>query len=65
MEILHKLTLLEPDLCQECRFAVPAYITSGGKKEKIVKCLRRDCDNWDRESAVALKSEERVEEERE
>ena len=41
------IRLLEPSLCQECRFREETVVTLDGRDEPAVRCLRRDCDNWD------------------
>lgn len=38
------VNLLEPDLCLACRFC--RWTEVSGKP--MIKCLRKDCDNWDR-----------------
>jgi hypothetical protein len=48
------IRLMEPDLCLECRFAQNAVVEYAGKTEKVIKCLRLDCDNWIREGAEVI-----------
>jgi hypothetical protein len=51
---LKVVKLIEPDLCQECRFANEADVeTQDGSKQRMVYCRRLDCDNWDYASAEA------------
>jgi hypothetical protein len=61
---LKVVRLLEPDLCQECRFAHEAEVeTADGSKQRMVYCKRLDCDNWDYSSAEpAVKVDERPDE---
>lgn len=44
---LKVITLIEPDLCLECRFSelFDAESEDGTVSEKIL-CKRGDCDNW-------------------
>jgi len=53
------ITLLEPDLCLDCRFAV---FTEGESEDshfrRIVYCRRLDCDNWGREDTAASDEKE-------
>lgn len=47
--------LIEPDLCLECRFAQTADVEmSDGSVQRMIRCRRLDCDNWDYESAEAV-----------
>lgn len=40
--------LLEPKMCESCRFAQMANVeTMDGKVRPMIHCLRLDCDNWD------------------
>ena len=40
--------LIEPDMCLDCRFSSVAEVDSEyGVKQRIIRCLRLDCDNWD------------------
>jgi len=43
------IKLLDPDMCLECRFADLGreIKNENGEISKVVKCNRRDCDNWD------------------
>ncbi len=44
--------LLEPELCQDCRFAQTAEVANAeGEFQRMVYCRRLDCDNWDIVSA--------------
>jgi len=44
--------LLEPELCQECRFAKMADVVNmDGIIERMIRCTRLDCDNWDYSTA--------------
>lgn len=39
--------LLETDLCLVCRFAeVVTVLQSDGSTCPVIKCTRKDCDNW-------------------
>lgn len=45
---LKVVRLLEPDLCFDCPFAERAKIeTLEGSLQQVVRCRRKDCDNWD------------------
>lgn len=49
---LRVVRLLEPDLCEECRFAQQADVeTADGNMQRMLYCKRLDCDNWDYSSA--------------
>lgn len=49
--------LLEPEICLECRFAKIADVENAeGKVQRMVRCTRRDCDNWDLVSAEPARS---------
>jgi hypothetical protein len=49
---LKVVRLIEPDLCDDCRFAARAQVeTKDGKIQSMVYCRRLDCDNWDTKSA--------------
>ncbi len=49
---LKVVRLIEPDLCLECRFAHSAQVeTANGGIQRMIHCLRLDCDNWDYSSA--------------
>ncbi len=49
---LRVVRLLEPDLCEECRFAQQADVeTEDGTTQRMLYCKRLDCDNWDYSSA--------------
>lgn len=49
---LRVVRLLEPDLCEECRFAHQADVeTADGNMQRMLYCKRLDCDNWDYSSA--------------
>jgi hypothetical protein len=44
LQIVH---LIEPDLCLSCRFAEIALVErADGKRQRMLRCRRRDCDNW-------------------
>jgi hypothetical protein len=51
--------LLEPEMCLGCRFAQQAIVTTeDGLVQRMIKCKRGDCDNWDHsESEGVLKIE--------
>ena len=45
---LKVVRLLEPDLCNECRFSHRATVEmADGSVQVMVQCRRLDCDNWD------------------
>jgi hypothetical protein len=49
---LKVVRLIEPDLCEQCRFAGRAQVeTKDGRIQTMVYCRRLDCDNWDTSSA--------------
>lgn len=50
---LKLLRLLEPDLCEGCRFNVGNVTVKEecGEQKVMVHCMRRDCDNWDTSTA--------------
>lgn len=49
--------LLEPELCQECRFAKMADVEDGtGVTTRMMFCRRLDCDNWDFTDAEPARS---------
>jgi hypothetical protein len=59
---LRLVTLLEPELCLDCRFAVLAEGESeDGHFRRTLYCLRLDCDNWGREDPAAASAEKEVE----
>lgn len=40
--------LIEPDLCLDCRFSAVAEVEGEfGAMQRIIRCRRLDCDNWD------------------
>ncbi len=40
--------LLEPDMCLDCRFSSVAEVEKeSGVSQRIIRCMRLDCDNWD------------------
>ena len=41
------IKLLEPKLCLSCRFAQVADVKTERGLERMIKCQRLDCDNWD------------------
>lgn len=41
---LRIVTLLEPELCEDCRFA---RIARDEREQPFLVCTRLDCDNWD------------------
>lgn len=52
---LKVVRLIEPDLCLECRFAQTADVEmSDGSVQRMIRCRRLDCDNWDYGSAEAV-----------
>ena len=52
---LKVVRLIEPDLCLECRFAQTADVEmADGSVQRMIRCRRLDCDNWDYESAEAV-----------
>lgn len=49
---LKMVRLLEPEMCTNCRFASLAIVrTRHGEEATVIKCGRRDCDNWEIKSA--------------
>ena len=45
---LRIVSLIEPSLCLNCRFAHTATVTkSDGTEQKMLNCKRLDCDNWE------------------
>lgn len=41
------ITLLDPTMCKDCRFNCPSLVDTGdGRKQPMIHCKRRDCDNW-------------------
>jgi len=53
---LKVVRLLEPDMCDACRFRQTVAIEYGdGEIEKVIHCRRLDCDNWDYSSAQNAK----------
>ena len=54
---LKVVRLIEPDLCLECRFAQTASVEmADGSTQRMVRCIRLDCDNWDYSSAEPARS---------
>ncbi|ARU41455.1 hypothetical protein CCB80_10050 [Armatimonadetes bacterium Uphvl-Ar1] len=54
---LKVVRLIEPEMCLECRFAKTAEVElADGSMQRMIHCLRLDCDNWDYSSAEAAKS---------
>ena len=50
------VSLLEPELCPECRFAKMAdVVEQSGNRSRMIYCQRLDCDNWDFGSAQPAK----------
>jgi hypothetical protein len=39
---LRVVTLLDAELCLECRFSEKIVVDG----ERVIKCHRKDCDNW-------------------
>lgn len=50
-ETMKVIRLLEPELCIECRFAQVAEVQTAGATQRMIHCRRRDCDNWEMETA--------------
>ncbi len=49
---LKVVRLLEPDLCHDCRFSETARVElADGSEQKVIRCRRLDCDNWDTSSS--------------
>lgn len=43
------VTLIEPEICKKCRFAVEARVRmADGSTHQMTHCRRKDCDNWER-----------------
>ncbi|MCB0826349.1 MAG: hypothetical protein R2688_08460 [Fimbriimonadaceae bacterium] len=54
---LKVVRLLEPELCMECRFSQTANVElADGTFQRMIHCRRKDCDNWDYQSAENAKS---------
>jgi len=51
------VTLLDPTMCKECRFAGSIIVTQNNRTEVMFKCKRLDCDNHVHESSVPLTGE--------
>lgn len=52
---LRIVRLLEPDLCLECRFAhIVEASGADGEVRQLIRCQRKDCDNWDFRSAESV-----------
>ena len=44
---LRIVTILEPSLCHDCRFAATADVAmEDGSIRAMFHCRRRDCDSW-------------------
>jgi hypothetical protein len=53
---LKLVKLIEPEMCLDCRFSSYTNIEKlNGSIEKVVRCTRLDCDNWDYSSAQNFK----------
>jgi hypothetical protein len=53
---LKVVRLVEPELCLECRFAKTAEVElDNGTFQRMIHCLRLDCDNWDYSTAEGAK----------
>lgn len=53
---LKVVRLIEPELCLECRFAQSAEVElENGSFQRMIRCRRLDCDNWDYSSAETAK----------
>jgi hypothetical protein len=47
---LRIVRLLDPSLCQSCRFATVVEVEmDSGASRSMLHCKRRDCDNWQTE----------------
>ncbi|HEY0868157.1 MAG TPA: hypothetical protein VGE01_12300 [Fimbriimonas sp.] len=45
---LKVVRLLEPEMCLSCRFGKVADVeTVDGSVQRMIRCERLDCDNWD------------------
>lgn len=45
---LRIVRLIEPELCESCRFASLTDVrTRNGDVKTILRCRRLDCDNWE------------------
>ena len=54
---LKVVKLMDPEMCNDCRFAQTALVkVKGGLEVPMVKCTRLDCDNWIVESAEEVES---------
>ncbi len=48
---LKLITLLDPEMCLDCRFCKLKTVTlNNGDSKKMIHCTRLDCDNWDTKS---------------
>lgn len=54
MKRLKILNLIDPEMCQSCRFAGSVVITENGYSRVQFMCKRLDCDNWIHDTAVPL-----------
>jgi hypothetical protein len=51
-EPMKVVRLLEPEMCLNCRFAQVADVaTENGGRQRMIHCMRLDCDNWDMSNA--------------
>lgn len=51
------VNLINPELCQDCPFARIAMVTDMNNDEnRMIHCLRLDCDNWDSTSSEPVHS---------
>lgn len=52
VRVLKVVRLLEPEMCEDCRFAHPADVQMADRSVvRMIYCRRLDCDNWDWASA--------------
>lgn len=54
---LNLVKLVDPKLCETCRFARQAVATKrDGQQMRVIWCTRLDCDNWDRNNVEPIQS---------
>lgn len=42
------VSLLNPEMCEECRFCQKVDVETSEKTiQNMIYCTRRDCDNWE------------------
>lgn len=56
MRILKLVTLLDPEMCDNCRFKRTGEATVNGETKPTIICKRLDCDNWCYSDAIPIES---------